>query len=206
MALLRKQELSGVELTGREVVGLQSDQVSSSSDLGETQPVFLSDPTAGIIDVESDGEDETKVPLNMRDNTSDRKAQNSEENSRMIDNDKKANKKKKKKSNKLSREEIRPCQLERRAGHILDNLNPQNFGTKVEKVKKLVDSHQKLSLIMNLVFERATDLDNPHVELYARLCQELKRMEVPSELQRLNVPDENKPKENVNFRKLLISR
>ena len=85
--------------------------------------------------------------------------------------------------------------LKRRVCLILDDCNEKNLEINVEKIKKLkIDSKQKLSLIMSLVFEKAMFLDNS-TEVMAKLCQKLVR---------LKVPDENKPYENVNFRKLLI--
>ena len=63
--LLRSEESQ--QLAGREVVRLQDDQVSSTAEQNdckddeETQPVFLSDPTAGIVDGGSDSEVETET-------------------------------------------------------------------------------------------------------------------------------------------------
>ena len=78
MDLQRSEESHQHQRTEREVVGLQSDQVSSSTsaelntntaehrdwkddDDEETQPVFLSDPTVGIVDGGSDSEGEAET-------------------------------------------------------------------------------------------------------------------------------------------------
>ena len=78
MSLLRSEE-SVKQLGGdpavREVAGVQDDQVSSSTDVlvssvlaeeaeTETQPVFLSDPTADIVDAESDSDQDIQVSQN----------------------------------------------------------------------------------------------------------------------------------------------
>lgn len=88
-------------------------------------------------------------------------------------------------------------ELRRKALAILNKLTPQKFETLVQRFQELpIDSHQKLALCMELVFEKAVDEPSFSVA-YAMMCQEL---------QKKKVPDENKPEENVNFRKLLISR
>ena len=87
--------------------------------------------------------------------------------------------------------------LRRKALAILNKLTPQKFETLVQRFQELpIDSHQKLALCMELVFEKAVDEPSFSVA-YAMMC---------GELQKKKVPDENKPDENVNFRKLLISR
>ena len=96
MDLQRSEESHQHQLTEREVDGLQSDQVSTTVELDtntaehrdwkdaddddddETQPVFLSDPTAGIVDGGSDSEveDETAAivdVLTSSDESEDRK-------------------------------------------------------------------------------------------------------------------------------------
>ena len=87
--------------------------------------------------------------------------------------------------------------LRRKALAILNKLTRQKFETLVQKFQELpIDSHQKLSVCMELVFEKA--FNEPSFSMvYALLCKEL---------QKKKVPDELKPEENVNFRKLLISR
>ena len=87
--------------------------------------------------------------------------------------------------------------LRRKALAILNKLTPQKFETLVQRFQELpIDSYQKLATCMELVFEKAVDEPSFSVA-YAMMCQEL---------QKKKVPDENKPDENVNFRKLLISR
>ena len=88
-------------------------------------------------------------------------------------------------------------ELRRKALAILNKLTPQKFETLVQRFQELpIDSYQKLATCMELVFEKAVDEPSFSVA-YAMMCQEL---------QKKKVPDENKPDENVNFRKLLISR
>ena len=87
--------------------------------------------------------------------------------------------------------------LKSRVCLILDDCNENNLEINVEKIKKLkIDSKQKLSLFIDLVFEKAMFLDNS-TKVMAKFSQKLVR---------LKVPDENKPYENVNFRMLLISK
>ena len=87
--------------------------------------------------------------------------------------------------------------LKRRVCLILDDCNEINLEINVEKIKKLeIDSYQKLSLLINLVFEKAMVLDDS-IQVMAKLGHKLMS---------LKVPDENKPYENVNFRILLISK
>merc|ERR1719400_1009124 len=88
-------------------------------------------------------------------------------------------------------------ELRRKALAILNKLTPQKFETLVQRFQELpIDSYQKLAACMELVFEKAVDEPSFSVA-YAMMCQEL---------QKKKVPDEMKPEENVNFRKLLISR
>lgn len=88
-------------------------------------------------------------------------------------------------------------ELRRKALAILNKLTPQKFETLVQRFQELpIDSYQKLAACMELVFEKAVDEPSFSVA-YAMMCQEL---------QKKKVPDELKPDENVNFRKLLISR
>ena len=88
-------------------------------------------------------------------------------------------------------------ELRRKALAILNKLTPQKFETLVQRFQELpIDSYQKLAACMELVFEKAVDEPSFSVA-YAMMCQEL---------QKKKVPDELKPEENVNFRKLLISR
>ena len=85
--------------------------------------------------------------------------------------------------------------LKRKVCLLLDDCNEKNLEINVEKVKKLeIDSYQKLSLLINLVFEKAMVLDDS-IEVMAKLGHKLMR---------LKVPDENKPFENAHM--LLISK
>ena len=87
---------------------------------------------------------------------------------------------------------------ERRIRRIFNGIDEHNFSINVEKVKELaIDSHQNVCLIMNQLFDKATVSDKPRAQMYARLCRELQKVEVP---------DGNKPEKMVNFRKLVISR
>ena len=88
-------------------------------------------------------------------------------------------------------------EFRRKALAILNKLTLKKLKTLVQKFQELpIDSHQKLSTCMELVFDKAVDEPSFSVA-YALLCKEL---------QRKKVPDELKPEENVIFRKLLISR
>ena len=84
---------------------------------------------------------------------------------------------------------------ERRIRRIFNGIDEHNFSINVEKVKELsIDSHQNVCLIMNQLFDKA---DKTKAQMFARLCRELQKVEVP---------DGNKPEKMVNFRKLVISR
>ena len=90
-----------------------------------------------------------------------------------------------------------PVESRDRVWLIFNDIKKSNFSINVEKVKELaIDSHQNVCLIINLVFEKATVSDKPRAQMYARLCQELQKIEVP---------DGNKP-EKTYFGKLVISR
>ena len=86
-------------------------------------------------------------------------------------------------------------ELKRKCLAILNKLAPQKFKTLVLKFQDLpIDSPEKLSLCMELVFEKAVDEPSFSVA-YAQMCGELQKKKVTDEK---NV--------EVNFRKLLISR
>jgi len=86
-------------------------------------------------------------------------------------------------------------ELRRKSLAILNKLTPQKFETLVLKFQDLpIDSPEKLSLCMELVFEKAVDEPSFSVA-YAQMCGELQKKKVTDEK---NV--------EVNFRKLLISR
>merc|ERR1719282_626956 len=86
-------------------------------------------------------------------------------------------------------------ELRRKSLAILNKLTPQKFDTLVEKFEGLpIDSFEKLSLCMELVFEKAVDEPSFSVA-YAQMCLALGKKKVTDEK---NV--------EVNFRKLLISR
>ena len=77
----------------------------------------------------------------------------------------------------------------------LNKLTPQNLDTVVEKFEGLlIDSYEKLSLCMELVFEKAVDEPSFSVA-YAQMCLALGKKKVT---------DDNG--QVVNFRKLLIMR
>ena len=79
---------------------------------------------------------------------------------------------------------------------ILNKLTPQNLDTVVEKFEGLpIDSFEKLSLCMELIFEKA--LDEPNLSAtYAQLCLALGKKKVLDET----------GQGVTNFRKLLIMR
>jgi len=89
-------------------------------------------------------------------------------------------------------------EMRRKVLAILNKLTPQKFTTLVEKFKDLpIDTQEKLSVCMELVFEKA--VDEPAFSVaYAQMCQVLQMKKVPIE--------GGKEDEYVNFRKLLISR
>ena len=87
-------------------------------------------------------------------------------------------------------------ELRRKSLAILNKLTPQNLDTVVEKFEGLpIDSFEKLSLCMELVFEKAVDEPSFSVA-YAQMCLALGKKKVA---------DEN-GQGVVNFRKLLIMR
>lgn len=88
--------------------------------------------------------------------------------------------------------------LKKQVLSILNKLTPQKFETLVEKFQDLpIDSQDKLSACMELVFEKAVDEPSFSVA-YAQMCKVMQMKKVPVE--------GGKDDEFVNFRKLLISR
>ena len=86
-------------------------------------------------------------------------------------------------------------ELRRKAIAILNKLTPQKFDTLVLRFQELpIDSAEKLSLCMELVFEKAVDEPSFSVA-YASMC---------GELQKKKVSDADG--KEINFRKLLIMR
>merc|ERR1719209_1663305 len=81
---------------------------------------------------------------------------------------------------------------------ILNKLTPQRFETLVQKFQELpIDTQDKLSVCMELVFEKA--VDEPAFSVaYAQMCKVMQMKKVPV--------DGGKEEECVHFRKLLISR
>ena len=85
--------------------------------------------------------------------------------------------------------------LRKKSLAILNKLTPQKFETLVTKFQDLpIDSSEKLSLCMELVFEKAVDEPSFSVA-YAQMCAELQKKKVQDETGK-----------EVNFRKLLIMR
>merc|ERR1712142_1156754 len=82
---------------------------------------------------------------------------------------------------------------------ILNKLTPQKFETLVQKFQELpIDTQDKLSVCMELVFEKA--VDEPAFSVaYAQMCKVMQMKKVP-------VDGGNEENMYVNFRKLLISR
>merc|ERR1719481_377033 len=88
--------------------------------------------------------------------------------------------------------------LKKQVLSILNKLTPQKFETLVGKFQELpIDSEEKLSACMELVFEKAVDEPSFSVA-YAQMCKVLQMKKVQIE--------GGKEDEFVNFRKLLISR
>jgi len=89
-------------------------------------------------------------------------------------------------------------ELRKKVLAILNKLTPQKFETLVQKFQELpIDTQDKLSVCMELVFEKA--VDEPAFSVaYAQMCKVMQMKKVPV--------DGGKEEEYVNFRKLLISR
>ena len=86
-------------------------------------------------------------------------------------------------------------ELRRKAIAILNKLTPQKFDTLVLRFQELpIDSAEKLSLCMELVFEKAVDEPSFSVA-YASMCGELQKKKV-----------QDADGKEINFRKLLIMR
>ena len=80
---------------------------------------------------------------------------------------------------------------------ILNKLTPQKFDTLVEQFKELpINTERKLKMAMELIFEKAVDEPSFSVA-YAAMCKTMQLKKVPME---------KNEAEEVNFRKLLISR
>merc|ERR1712142_984778 len=90
-------------------------------------------------------------------------------------------------------------ELKKKVLSILNKLTPQKFQTLVEKFQELpIDTQDKLSMCMELVFEKA--VDEPALSVaYAQMCKVMQMKKVP-------VDGGNEENNYVNFRKLLISR
>jgi len=87
------------------------------------------------------------------------------------------------------------AELRRKAIAILNKLTPQKFETLVQRFQELaIDTPEKLSLCMELVFEKAVDEPSFSVA-YAAMCGELQKKKVVDETGK-----------EINFRKLLIMR
>jgi len=79
----------------------------------------------------------------------------------------------------------------------LERLMPENVKTVVLKFQELsIDTQEKLSVFVDLIFEKAVDEPFFSVDV-AEMCKQVQFMKVPVE---------GKEEEYVNFRKLLISR
>ena len=91
--------------------------------------------------------------------------------------------------------ESEEAELRRKAIAILNKLTPQKFDTLVQRFQELViDTPEKLSLCMELVFEKAVDEPSFSVA-YAAMCGELQKKKVADAAGK-----------EINFRKLLIMR
>jgi len=95
-------------------------------------------------------------------------------------------------------EEDEMAVLERKVRAILNKLTPQKFDKLVQQFKELeIDTAEKLTMCMELVFEKA--LDEPDFSVaYAKMCEVLKD-KAPS-----TNPDED-PKKVLNFKRMLIA-
>jgi len=89
--------------------------------------------------------------------------------------------------------------LKKKVLAILNKLTPQKFQTLVDKFQELpIDTQDKLSVCMELVFEKA--VDEPAFSVaYAQMCKVMQMKKVP-------IDGAKEDTEFVNFRKLLISR
>ncbi|GIY74246.1 eukaryotic translation initiation factor 4 gamma 3 [Caerostris extrusa] len=93
-------------------------------------------------------------------------------------------------------EQVELDKLKRNIQGVLNKLTPQKFETLVGQVKNLnIDNEEKLSLVIDLVFEKAVDEPNFSVP-YANLCKHLALIKVP-------VAGSSS---HVNFRKLLLTK
>ena len=88
-------------------------------------------------------------------------------------------------------------ELRRKAIAILNKLTPQKFDTLVLRFQELpIDSTEKLSLFMELIFEKAVAVDEASFSVaYASMCGELQKKKV-----------QDADGKEINFRKLLIMR
>ena len=88
-------------------------------------------------------------------------------------------------------------ELGRKVIAILNKLTPQKFDTLVLRFQELpIDSTEKLSLFMELIFEKAVAVDEPSFSVaYASMCGELQKKKV-----------QDADGKEINFRKLLIMR
>ena len=87
--------------------------------------------------------------------------------------------------------------LRRRALSILNKLSLRNLQTSAKMFQELpIDSHQKLVLCTELLFEKASN--EPSITFgCAKLC---------CELQYKRIRDENNPGENINIKRFLITK
>lgn len=88
-------------------------------------------------------------------------------------------------------------ELNRRVRSILNKLTPQKFHILLTQMRSIqIDTENKLKVVIDLLFEKAISEPNFSVA-YANLCNYLSLLKVPSI---------TKPGDDVNFRKLLITR
>ncbi|XP_057318167.1 eukaryotic translation initiation factor 4 gamma 3-like isoform X3 [Microplitis mediator] len=102
----------------------------------------------------------------------------------------------------ITEDDIKTQSLYKKVRSVLNKLTPQKFETLVNQVRTLeIDSEEKLQGVIDLVFEKAIDEPNFSVA-YALMCKELALIKVASSQKKS--PQE--PDNNVNFRKLLLTR
>ncbi|GFY43048.1 eukaryotic translation initiation factor 4 gamma 3 [Trichonephila inaurata madagascariensis] len=99
--------------------------------------------------------------------------------------------------NDVNMEELEKEKLKRSVQGVLNKLTPQKFETLLAQLKNLnIDTEEKLSLVIDLIFEKAIDEPNFSVP-YANMCKHLALIKVPVA---------GTTGTQVNFRKLLLTK
>ncbi|XP_057324765.1 eukaryotic translation initiation factor 4 gamma 3-like [Microplitis mediator] len=104
------------------------------------------------------------------------------------------------KNNKTAEDDEKTQLLYKKFRSILNKLTPEKFDKLVGQVRELeIDTQEKLQGVINLVFDKAIDEPN-FARAYVMMCSELALMKVDVST------DETTSCNNINFRKLLITR